>query len=211
MYRRSNQPNGLLRLLSGMVIIIGAVIVFGLYQQFNATRPAQPTPTLAAILQPTAIPTTAQVTPISVNKLRIVSPKASLSTAITSLYFTPTGENWDLTYLDNFAGHLEGTPEIGMGGNYVLAGHVELGDGKAGPFKYINGLKRGDEIMIYSESPEKPFVIRYKVTEVKEVEPDEISVIRNHGYEELTLITCDNWDQATGEYLTRVIVHARPY
>jgi LPXTG-site transpeptidase (sortase) family protein len=213
MYRRSNAPNGVLRLLGGIIIIIGAVVAFTLYQRSDSARPPLITPTPLPTAAPTAVAALPQPTPSATPevRMRIVSPKASLSTAITRLYFTTEGENWDLTYLHNFAGHLEGTAELGMGGNFVLAGHVELGDGEPGPFKYIGNLKKGDEIMVYSETPEKPFVVRYKVTEVKEVDPTEISVIRNHGYEELTLITCDDWDQETGEYLTRVIVHARPY
>jgi LPXTG-site transpeptidase (sortase) family protein len=213
MYRRSRSPITPLRLLGGLVIVMASVVAFTVYQQAN--RIAAPSPTVAPPTNP-AIAASASATPQTAQgaspvRLRIVSPKASLSTTITPLYITPDGQNWDLTYLDNFAGHLEGTPEIGQGGNFVLAGHVELKDGRPGPFANVGKLVVGDEIMIYSETPDQPFLVRYKVTEVKSVEPTDIAVMRNRGYEELTLITCADWDQPSEQYLTRVIVHAKPY
>lgn len=210
MMRRSRSSFGPARMLGGVLIVLIAVAAFGAYQQLS--RPALPT---ATPLPPIADPTTPPPTPTADGtieaRLRIVAPKAALSTTITRLYFTPDGSNWDLTYLDAFAGHLEGTPDIGQGGNYVLAGHVELKDGIPGPFANVHKLAVGDDIMIYSETPDKPYLVRYKVTDVKSVEPTAIDVIRNRGYEELTLITCSDWDQQKGEYLTRVIVHAKPY
>jgi LPXTG-site transpeptidase (sortase) family protein len=197
-------------LLGGVVIVLIAVGAFGVFQ--GLSRPALPS---ATPLPPTAEATAPLPTPTLGGtpqaRLRIVAPKAALSTTITRLYFTADGSNWDLTYLDNFAGHLEGTPDIGQGGNFVLAGHVELKDGIPGPFVNVHKLTVGDDIMIYSETPDKPYLVRYRVTDVKSVEPNAIDVIRNRGYEELTLITCSDWDQQKGEYLTRVIVHAKPY
>ena len=211
MYRRSNDPNPL-RLLGGVVIIVLVVIAFGAYQQWaqSSVQEVQVFATATPPLQSQPPAATAQANSNTV-QLRIVSPKASLSTTITELYFAPNGDNWDLNYLEGFAGHLEGTPELGKGGNYVLAGHVELKDGVPGPFINIHKLVPGDDIMIYSEMASQPYVVRYKVTEVKNVGPDDISVIRNRGFEELTLITCSDWDQKSEQYLTRVIVHAKPY
>jgi LPXTG-site transpeptidase (sortase) family protein len=211
MYRRRN-ASGASRLLGGAVIIVLAVVAFGAYQILQQA-PAQEVivPVTATTIPPTQVATSVAQATAQQNQLRIVSPKASLSTAITELYFSPDGENWDLTYLENFAGHLEGTPELGKGGNFVLAGHVELKDGIPGPFVNLYKLVPGDDIMIYSEVTNQPYVVRYRVTEVKTVQPNDISVIRNRGYEELTLITCSDWDQETEQYLTRVIVHAKPY
>jgi len=92
----------------------------------------------------------------------------------------------------------------------VLAGHVELKDGKPGPFANIHSLSPGDPIAIVSDAPGTPIIMRYQVTEVMVVEPDDLNVIRNHGYEELTLVTCQGWDERTRSYNKRVIVHARP-
>jgi len=112
--------------------------------------------------------------------------------------------------LTNFAGHLEGTAGLKQGGNFVLAGHVEMKDGSAGPFAEIDKLHIGDDISILSNHPGNPVVMSYIVTGIEHVKPDDIKVIRNHGYEELTLITCADWDPSDKTYHTRVVVHARP-
>jgi len=211
MYRRPNASTPA-RLLGGAAIIVLVVLAFGAYQFLQSTTQEVEVYVTATPLPQTQAPSVVASQPTAQPaQLRIVSPKASLSTTITELYISPTGENWDLTYLENFAGHLEGTAQLGKGGNYVLAGHVELKDGVPGPFINLNKLVPGDDIMIYSEAASQPYVVRYKVTEVKNVEPDDLSVIRNRGYEELTLITCADWDQKSEQYLTRVIVHAKPY
>src|SRR5579859_2546127 len=99
---------------------------------------------------------------------------------------------------------------MGQGGNFVLAGHVELKDGSKGPFAELKQLANGDRITIIGNAQPHPIVRQYIVTEVGKVVPTDFDVIRNHGYEELTLITCDDWDQKSQMYNTRVIVHARP-
>jgi LPXTG-site transpeptidase (sortase) family protein len=105
---------------------------------------------------------------------------------------------------------LQGTPEMGQGGNFVLAGHVELKDGSRGPFADIHRLQPGDVITILSDTQPEPSVRAYLVTDLRKVQPQDFGVIRNHGYEELTLVTCDDWDIRTQAYASRVIVHARP-
>jgi LPXTG-site transpeptidase (sortase) family protein len=185
---------------------IAAVAVF----QWFTSRPTDngpvPTPTVAKAAA-------ASMTPAATGKpvvYRIISDKANLSTSITNLYYSTTQDNWDLTYLGGLAGHLQGTPELGQGGNYVLAGHVELKDGARGPFANIQEMKPGDGITIIGDQAPNPTIIQYIVTDVKKVQPQDFGVMRNHGYEELTLITCDDWDQKSASYMMRVIVHARP-
>jgi LPXTG-site transpeptidase (sortase) family protein len=141
--------------------------------------------------------------------MRIVSEKARLSTQITPLYFG-RNDDWDLSTLGGFAGHLEGTPNMGQGGNFVLAGHVELKDGVPGPFANLSLLSVGDPITILSTTREATVATVYRVTSVEVVKPDAFDHIRNHGYEELTLVTCGDWDPISGTYRVRLIVHARP-
>lgn len=218
MNRSPRRRSSLLQLVALGFIALGLGAITLIARDFIVPRRLAgpvPTATPATALSATTVsrPTDAATdnAAIAVGQMRIVAPKVDISTAITQLYFSPQGDSWDLTYLDNMAGHLQGTADLGQGGNFVLAGHVELGDGRKGPFVNLSKLNAGDEIMIIDEDPTKPSVVRYKVTEIKTVAPDDISVLRNRGYEELTLITCDDWDQAAGEYLTRIIVHARPY
>ncbi|HVO43006.1 MAG TPA: class F sortase, partial [Aggregatilineales bacterium] len=92
----------------------------------------------------------------------------------------------------------------------VVAGHVEMKDGSPGPFAEIGKLVPGDTVSIVSTRPGNPVVMSYIVTRVEVVPPDDFAVLRNHGYEELTMITCTDWSQQDHTYHTRVVVHARP-
>lgn len=208
MYSRRTSSNGPLRWIVGLLIIVAAVAAFTIYQ---STRTDNSPPTEASIaLQPTPEPSqTATATPRPV-QFRIVSDKAQLAAPIIELYYASDEDNWDLSHLVASAGHLEGTPQMGQGGNFVLAGHVELKDGARGPFAQIHLLEAGDRITILGDTQPDPTLRQYIVTEVKKVQPLDFGVMRNHGYEELTLITCDDWDQKAQTYQTRVIVHARP-
>ena len=211
MYNYRSAPSVWSRLLIGLVIIAITVGVFLVYQ--SNSSPPPPTliglvPTAAASLLAVGKPgatTTAQ--PIT---FRLISNKANISTVITELYYATDVDNWDLTPLGNAAGHLEGTPAIGHGGNFVLAGHVELKDGSRGPFADLHLLVPGDRLTIIGDSKPSPVIHEYQITDVAKVLPTDFAVMRNHGYEELTLITCDDFDSTTQTYKTRVIIHARP-
>src|SRR5260221_6382286 len=211
MYSRRNSSRGPLRWLASLVIIVVVVIIFSLVQNTRPRAPGGPIPTnthsAVELIQPaTQFPA---ATPQQAVTWRIFSAKAELSAIITEVYFAKD-DNWDLTYLRDQAGHLEGTPQMGYGGNYVLAGHVELKDGRPGPFAKAHLLAKGDLLTILNDAPGNPVVIEYAVTEVKKTNPQDLNQIRNHGYEELTLVTCDDWDPTTLTYDTRVVIHARP-
>jgi LPXTG-site transpeptidase (sortase) family protein len=211
MYNYRSRPSILSRWLFGLVIVVVAVGVFIVYQM-NIPSPAQSTATatksgVALVLTattPTAAPTKIPVT------YRIVSDKASISAVITELYYATDSDNWDLSHLGSSAGHLEGTPMMGLGGNFVLAGHVELKDGSQGPFAQLTMLTAGDLLTIIGDTIPAPSVHQYQVTDIGKVLPTDFAVMRNHGYEELTLITCDDYNPKTQTYNSRVIVHARP-
>jgi|SRR5581483_2046859 LPXTG-site transpeptidase (sortase) family protein len=214
MYSRRNRSGCTPQfLVVGTLIVLAAVIAFALFQQFQVLRLQVVVSTSTAIAQRAAVaPIAPTLTPKATPKpytLKIVADRAQLLTDITELYFG-TDDDWDLTHLGQMAGHLEGTPNIGQGGNYVLAGHVEMKDGSPGPFALIGSLQPGDFISVFSDKPGTPLVMQYAVSAVKTVRPTDFDVIRNHGYEELTLVTCKDWDQKTRSYLERVVVHARP-
>jgi sortase A len=215
MYSRRRRSPLLPRLLSGLAIIILVVVGFGLFERFgHANRQeviATPTRTVISDLpeSKTKVPAPPANTPVPLEQMSVIAERASLSAPIRELYYG-VNENWDVTLLGEFAGHLEGTRLIGQGGNYVLAGHVELKDGRPGPFAKLKNLKAGDPIIVRKGSATTTALLHYTVTQVTTVNPDDINVIRNHGYEELTLITCDGWDEGSRTYKARVVVHARP-
>jgi LPXTG-site transpeptidase (sortase) family protein len=206
MYTRRSTNGSIARWLIGIVIIVGAIIAFVMYESAHEAA-LLPAPSQAVALNPTITPNPGPTK--SAIEYRIVSDKAALSAVIIELYFASDADTWDLSHLGQSAGHLEGTPQMGQGGNFVLAGHVELKDGSSGPFADLKRLTAGDRITIIGNTQPKPIVRQYVVSEVGKVAPMDFDVMRNHGYEELTLITCDDWDQKSQTYNSRVIVHAR--
>jgi len=109
------------RWLAGGVIILVTVAAFVIYQSTQTLPDVVPDPTL--MISPTLLPIPATNTPSQTPtpiEYRIVSSKANLSAVVTELYYAADGDNWDLTHLGQFAGHLEGTPTLGKGGNFVI-------------------------------------------------------------------------------------------
>jgi LPXTG-site transpeptidase (sortase) family protein len=213
MYRYRSRRSNSLNPLAALLIVIGVVAVYLAFDRLSRPQSlAQATPTVAQPTQTQVVmAATAQATPTPSRKLpfRVAAANVNLLADIVPLYFDMSIDTWNLSYLYNQAGHLEGTANLDEGGNFVLAGHVELGDGLPGPFARIGELRQGDLISIFRENAANTEIVRYAVTEVLIVAPDDFSVIRNRGYEELTLITCADWDAQKRDYLKRVVVRAR--
>jgi sortase A len=135
----------------------------------------------------------------------IVFPSASISAPII-----PAGRvqgTWETRHLGDSVGHLVGTSWLdGPGSNIVLAGHVESATGEPGPFAYLFQAHLGDTIILREGTREQ----YYKVTEIEEVQPDDVSYVAQSGKPRMTLITCTDWDFETNTYLGRLVVIAEP-
>ena len=57
---------------------------------------------------------------------------------------------WNVAWLENPAGWLEGSAFPSWNGNSVLTSHVYLSDGLPGPFVNLNKLKFGDKIIVHA-------------------------------------------------------------
>ncbi|MBZ0306965.1 MAG: sortase [Anaerolineae bacterium] len=113
-------------------------------------------------------------------------------------------DGWRVNHLENRVGHLQGTSWLGKPGNIVLAGHVELRNGTPGVFSRIDELKPGDVVTL----SENGTSYDYRVTEVKVVEADDLSVVYPTPVERVTLITCTGYDFLTNTYNQRIVVVA---
>jgi LPXTG-site transpeptidase (sortase) family protein len=111
---------------------------------------------------------------------------------------------WDVSWLWNEAGWLEGTAYPTTNGNSVLTGHVVTADGKNGPFVHLKSLTSDDYVFIVNSG----FRYIYKVESIKFIKPNDMSVFSHEDDSWLTLITCDSYDEKMGEYLLRVVVRA---
>jgi LPXTG-site transpeptidase (sortase) family protein len=114
------------------------------------------------------------------------------------------GNAWDVTWLGENAGWLEDTAYPTRPGNSVLTGHVWNADNTPGPFARLRELRYGDAVAIRSNR----YVYTYEVRKNWLVEPDDFSVLDHEEYDWLTLLTCQGFDERSGEYAHRRVVRA---
>ena len=112
---------------------------------------------------------------------------------------------WDVSWLGNDAGWLNGTAFPTYSGNSVLAGHVYNADGTPGPFVHLNGLWWGDQVIVHAWGAQ----YIYEVRTVMQVSPFATSSVITHKYLPwVTLVTCRGYDEASNSYEYRVAVGA---
>jgi len=112
--------------------------------------------------------------------------------------------DWDVSWLQDQVGWLNGTAYPTWKGNSVLTGHVVNADGKPGVFSKLKSLGVGEYIFVYGAG----YRYTYKVVSNDLVQPDDASVMKHEDKSFLTLITCDTYDEKTETYLHRVVIGA---
>jgi len=112
--------------------------------------------------------------------------------------------SWDVSWLQNQIGWLNGTAYPTWNGNSVLTGHAVNVDGKPGIFSKLKYLQAGEYIFVYNSG----YRYTYKVISNKSVQRNDISVLKHQERAYLTLITCDNYDVKSSTYLNRIAVSA---
>jgi len=113
---------------------------------------------------------------------------------------------WDVSWLGDRAGYLEGTAFPTWRGNSAITGHVYDANGQPGLFHGLKYLEWGDEVRVHFFGQ----VYVYEVRSVdQDVHPGDTSgVYRHEEYPWLTLITCRDYDEETNTYASRVLVRA---
>jgi LPXTG-site transpeptidase (sortase) family protein len=116
------------------------------------------------------------------------------------------GPDWDVTWLGNQIGYLQGTAFPTWDGNSVLTGHATNANGKAGPFASLGTLTWGDHIIIRAWGQ----VYIYEVRAVNLwTDPGSTGILTRHEtLPWLTLITCRGYDEETNTYRWRTVVRA---
>jgi len=140
----------------------------------------------------------------STGGMTIEIPSLGVNVPIVGVNQTKAG-GWDLTWLGNNVGYLNGTAYPTWSGNTVLTAHVNDAANAPGPFAYINELKSGDRIYIHVDGT--TFVYQVELTTV--VSPyNKTSVFEHEEYSWLTLVTCENYVEKFSRYTSRRIVKA---
>lgn len=199
--RRRSSP-----LVSLMTLVVCGLIIGGMFSLYErmvlpASRPAREPVLYGPLIQPTIMPL-AIPTVTKPDYTTFFVPTAGVNAPVVEVY--QSGTSWDVSHLGYNAGHLQGTTPFGAPGNLVLVGHVEMADGRPGIFASINNMRVGDPLVISRGSLEK----RYSVSEVRKVSPDDLSVLYPTTKDQLTLITCNDYDFLQNQYLERIVVIA---
>ena len=111
---------------------------------------------------------------------------------------------WNVAWLENQAGWLEGSAFPSWNGNSVLTSHVYLSDGLPGPFVNLNKLKFGDKLIVHAYGQKYTFEVQANTV----VSPTDRSLMKHEEKPWLTLVTCKDYDPKTNTYLNRVLVRA---
>ncbi len=114
------------------------------------------------------------------------------------------GNSWDVDWLWDQAGFLEGTAFPTWQGNTAIAAHVSLPSDRPGPFSQLPSLKWGDKVIIHAWG--QSYI--YTVKENRQVSPSDMTVLGHESLDWLTLITCHVYDQDRGIFRWRTVVRA---
>jgi LPXTG-site transpeptidase (sortase) family protein len=129
-------------------------------------------------------------------------PSLGVEMPVVGIPFTHAG--WDVTWLENQAGYLEGTSYPTLPGNTVLTGHVWNADGLPGPFRNLPNLIYGEQIILHVDGME----YTYEVRDNRSIRPWNLSPLAPSDYDWLVLITCRDYDANTDSYPLRTMVSA---
>lgn len=128
----------------------------------------------------------------------------SLGVNIPIVGVPKTDGTWNVAWLGNQAGWLEGSAFPSWNGNSVLTGHVYLYNGQPGPFVKLIDIQYGDQVIVHAYGQKYTFVVQTSMA----VQPTDASVMKHEETPWLTLITCRDYDARTDTYLTRTVVRA---
>ena len=133
---------------------------------------------------------------------RISIPSLKVDARVVEVPFN--GETWDISSLGEDIARLGEIPGESAGENIVLAGHFSIPIYKNGPFRYISRLALGDRVLVYTDR----MIYTYQVREHAVVGEKDDRVIAHTSEPQLTLLTCETWDEKTGKFLRRRVVFA---
>jgi len=167
-------------------------------QEAKATLPVFPIPT------PTFIPTASSdgETPDTSPVVRLVIPALSVDAEVKYVPFDE--ETWLISGLKQEIAWLGNSSWPGLGGNTALAGHVTVRGIGNGPFRYLDQLKTGDTLKVYTERA----IYTYRVREQIVVGENDLWIVESTATSQLTLITCTDWNKDFQTYLKRLVVFA---
>jgi LPXTG-site transpeptidase (sortase) family protein len=114
------------------------------------------------------------------------------------------GNSWNVSWLGKDVGYLYGTAFPTWAGNSVLTAHVYTSDGLPGPFVNLDQLRWGDQVLLHAFGQ----IYVYEVREAYTTTPEDSSPFGHKDLPWVTLITCKQYNPASGTYQLRTVVQA---
>lgn len=132
-------------------------------------------------------------------------PALGVKSSIVGVPQVKEGE-WDVKWLTDNVGWLNGTAFPSWEGNSVLTAHITTADGLDGPFAQLRKLKHGDQIIIHMYGEKYIFEVRNS----RLARPYSTRFAFEHLEEQsyLTLITCSYYLPKSDTYYFRRVVRA---
>jgi LPXTG-site transpeptidase (sortase) family protein len=129
-------------------------------------------------------------------------PKLSVSMPIVGVPFID-GE-WDVSWLGNSAGYLEGTAFPTTAGNTGITAHVWDANNNPGPFVNLKSLQYGDAVEIHAWG----YVYIYSVRSNYLTTPGNTTPLHHEDYDWVMLLTCERYSSTSDNYRFRRVVRA---
>jgi len=153
---------------------------------------------------PDVVTDVSQTPPVEYTNTSITLDIPALSVNIPIVGVPKQAGAWNVSWLGNQAGWLEGSAFPSWNGNSVLTSHVYLSNGKPGPFAKLHELQTGDYVYVHAFGQKYTFMVLTNAI----IAPTDSSVMRHEERPWLTLVTCTDYDPASGTYKNRFIVRA---
>jgi LPXTG-site transpeptidase (sortase) family protein len=135
--------------------------------------------------------------------MMIQIPEIGVYTAVTTVPFEDG--DWDVTWLGNQVGYLEGSAFPTWSGNTVLTAHITTAYDEPGLFADLDDLAYGDQIVIRAYDQTYTYEVREKLV-VRQT--DLAAAFKEQRLDWVTLMTCADFSPAKGEYINRLLVRA---
>ena len=128
----------------------------------------------------------------------------ALQTSLEIVGVPASGNGWDVRWLGERAGYLEGTAFPTWAGNTGLAAHSTTEDGRPGPFARLSELSWGDEVILHAWGQK----YLYSVRQNNLSSPSQLTSLKHENLDWITLITCQGYDEINDAYRWRRVVRA---
>ena len=139
--------------------------------------------------------------------LSLQIPSLDLETELVTVPLTD--DTWQVAWLGNRAGLLEGSALPGEGYSFIAA-HNTLNSEEYGPFALLSTMTPNDLITVNSaDGPMKLFRV-YANELIDENDVQKLTKVAEQEADSLVLITCEN-ESVEGGYLDRRVIFAKPF